>query len=178
LELWTSSTDAEIRFTLDGSAPTNASALYGGPVSVTNTVQVRARAFAPGLLPGRCTAKLPSAQRERHQFHLQPAGHCHPQLCRGGIPVNTDAFVNMSFYEPQTGKTSLTNPPALSTRAEFTCAAPARRVCRSKAGPSSSGMISTIRKRLAIRTPADSDWVLYAPNNFEPVLIHNRLFTS
>ncbi len=23
--------------------------------------------------------------------------------------------------------------------------------------------------------PAESDWILYAPNNFEPVLIHNPL---
>lgn len=39
---------ATIRFTLDGSEPTAASARYGGPVVLEKTATVKARAFAPG----------------------------------------------------------------------------------------------------------------------------------
>jgi len=52
LEFYTTSSNATIRYTLDGSAPTESAAVYSGPFSISNTVQVRARAFVPGLLPG------------------------------------------------------------------------------------------------------------------------------
>ena len=52
LGLWTASTNAAIRFTLDGSAPTETSTLYTGPINITNSVQVRARSWEAGLLPG------------------------------------------------------------------------------------------------------------------------------
>jgi N-acetyl-beta-hexosaminidase len=41
--------DAEIRYSLDGSEPTSSSALYLGPVILTSTTSVKARAFKTGL---------------------------------------------------------------------------------------------------------------------------------
>ncbi|MBL9167002.1 MAG: CotH kinase family protein [Verrucomicrobiales bacterium] len=45
--------DGEIRYTLDGSAPTPRSALYRQPLLITDTTLLRARTFTPGLLPSR-----------------------------------------------------------------------------------------------------------------------------
>ena len=43
-----------VRFTTDGTLPTTNSAAWTGPLTLTNrSVQLRARAFAPGLLDGR-----------------------------------------------------------------------------------------------------------------------------
>jgi hypothetical protein len=42
---------AEIRYTLDGSEPDAASALYTGPIFVDDTVTIKARAFAAGMNP-------------------------------------------------------------------------------------------------------------------------------
>ncbi len=42
---------AEIRYTLDGSEPTRGSALFAAPLDIVKTAVVRAKAFAPGLLP-------------------------------------------------------------------------------------------------------------------------------
>jgi hypothetical protein len=39
---------AEIRYTRDGSEPSPAAARYAGPIAITNTTVLRARAFAPG----------------------------------------------------------------------------------------------------------------------------------
>ena len=39
---------ATVRYTLDGTDPTEASAVYGGPVGLTGTAEVRARAFKDG----------------------------------------------------------------------------------------------------------------------------------
>ena len=50
LSLSTSTTNATIRFTLDGSTPTPSSPLYSGPITLTNSSTVSARAYAPNLI--------------------------------------------------------------------------------------------------------------------------------
>ena len=47
----TSTAGATIYYTLDGSEPTTASSLYAGPISLTTSAAVRARAFMTGLNP-------------------------------------------------------------------------------------------------------------------------------
>jgi len=42
---------AAIRFTMDGATPSETSALYEAPIAVTETVTIKARAFAPGKSP-------------------------------------------------------------------------------------------------------------------------------
>jgi len=46
-----------IRYTLDGSDPTEASSLYTAPFELTQTSIVRARSFAPGALPSQISTK-------------------------------------------------------------------------------------------------------------------------
>ncbi len=41
----------EIRYTTDGSTPTQSSALYSGPINISKTTALRARAFKSGSLP-------------------------------------------------------------------------------------------------------------------------------
>lgn len=81
----------------------------------------------------------------------------------------------MQLFEPDTnGVTRLTSAPTLATRAGI-----------SIRGSSTEG-IEKASYRLEFRDewdndrplsplgmPADGDWVMYAPNYFEPVLIHN-----
>ncbi|MBK9387786.1 MAG: VCBS repeat-containing protein [Planctomycetes bacterium] len=54
----------ELRYTLDGSAPTASSPLYIGPLALFDTTQLRARAFEPGKLPSEIVradfARLPA----------------------------------------------------------------------------------------------------------------------
>lgn len=166
---------ADIRYTLDGSAPTAASTLYAGPITVTNTVQVRARAFAAGLLPGPLhseTYLLLNANVINLTSDL-PAIVIH-NFGAGTVPVSTPQLVNMSFYEPGGGRTSLTNAPTLSTRAGIRV-----RGSSTQGLPKQSWSVefwdefNNDRKHAPLGLPEESDWVLYAPNNFEPVLIHN-----
>lgn len=42
---------ATIRYTLDGSEPTESSTLYGGPITITSTANLRVRAFLDGWKP-------------------------------------------------------------------------------------------------------------------------------
>ena len=43
---------AAIRYTLDGSIPTESSILYEAPIDIASTTQIRARTFSEGCLPG------------------------------------------------------------------------------------------------------------------------------
>ncbi len=51
ISISTSTQDAEIRYTLDGSMPTLNSRLYTGPIKITKGAVIRARAFRSGLIP-------------------------------------------------------------------------------------------------------------------------------
>ena len=53
VELFHSSAQASIFYTLDGSIPTPNSLLYDGPISVSYSRTIRARAFEMGKIPGR-----------------------------------------------------------------------------------------------------------------------------
>src|SRR6266404_6135952 len=52
LQLSTRSLRAVIRYSLNGKLPTSRSPVYAGPLLITNTTQVRVRAYQDGLLPG------------------------------------------------------------------------------------------------------------------------------
>ena len=55
--LFSPSPGSSIRYTLDNTTPTETSALYVGPIPVASSVAIRARAFAPGLLPSTPTTE-------------------------------------------------------------------------------------------------------------------------
>jgi hypothetical protein len=48
--LATTTPGAQVRYTLDGSTPTAASSLYGGPVQIARTSVLKARALKPGMI--------------------------------------------------------------------------------------------------------------------------------
>ena len=51
ISLSTSTQDAEIRYTLDGSAPTQNSKLYTSPITISKGTVIRARTYRSGLIP-------------------------------------------------------------------------------------------------------------------------------
>ena len=174
-ELSNRSTGAVIRYTLDGSLPTNHSPAYGAPLQITNSSRLRARAYQAGLFPGpphsetylRLHTNMLSFASTLPVLVMDTFGKEVPASAHG-------SFVHLSFYEPVHGKTSLTNPPVLTTRGSFHVR-----------GSTSSGFPQTPfavqfldefnqEQHLSpLGLPAESDWVLYAPNSFDPVMIHN-----
>lgn len=175
VSLKTPNPPAVIRYTLDGSLPTEASPLYGSAIAISGSVIVRARAFAPGLLPGEPRTEMylklegtaPTFASDLPVMILHNFGKSRP-------PADGQQTAYLQVYEPVNGVTTLTNPPTV----------------RSKVGIGARGSstlgYSKVSLNLETRDefeadddrellgmPADSDWVLYAPNNFEPILIHN-----
>lgn len=166
-----------IRYTVDGSAPTDTSPVYAAPLRFTaQAVRVRARAFAPGLLPGELrgetfvplSATVANFRSDLPVMLIHGFGQPRP-------PANARAFAHIQLFEPDTnGVTRLTSAPSLATRAGI-----------SVRGSSTEGMAKASyrvefrdefdndRPLSPLGMAADGDWVMYAPNGFEPVLIHN-----
>ena len=166
---------AVIRYTLDGTLPGRLSPTYAAPLVITNTAYIRARAYREGLLPGppRGEAYLLLSTNVAAFTSTLPV-LVMDTLGRDTAVSARSAFVHLSFYEPVNGRTALTNPPALTTRGGF-----------HMRGSSSSGMpqasfamqfldeFNQEHHLAPIGLPAESDWVLYAPNGFDPIMIHN-----
>jgi hypothetical protein len=172
--------EAAIRYTLDGSLPVDTSTVYSNAIRIAATTQVRARAFTPGLMPGQIhsqtyvqlTTPMGSVTSSLPIIVIHDYG-------AGSIPVPAGTppnLVNLGVYEPVNGVTRLTNPPTLDTSAGINV-----RGSSTRGLPKQSwdvqfwGDLTNAINLSPLGLPADSDWALYAPDNFEPVLIHNPL---
>lgn len=167
--------DVVIRYTLDGTLPTEGSPLYSGPIEISTSQQIRARAFAPGLLPGtprsemycRLDGTIPTFTSDLPVLVLHNFG-------KGTPPATGQQPAYLQVFEPLSGTTSLTNLPSLTARVGIGARG------SSTLGYPKVSMNLELRdefdadhKRGLLGLPTESDWVLYAPNNFEPILIHN-----
>ncbi len=164
-----------IRYTLDGSLPTESSTEYVGPIDLTTSKLLRARAFTPGLLPGtprsemycRLDGTLPTFTSDLPVLVLHNFG-------KGTPPATGQQPAYLQVFEPFGGATSLTNVPTLTARVGIGARG------SSTLGYPKVSMNLELRdefdaddKHGLLGLPSESDWVLYAPNNFEPILIHN-----
>ena len=177
LTLSTRSPNAVIRYELGTSIPTELSPIYSAPIRITGTTQVRARAFEPGLLPGQ-----PRSENFIQLANNNPIVNFTSDLPivilhnngAGTVSASVDQFVMMQVFEPKNGVASPINAPDFAMRGRF-----------KRRGSSTEGLEKV---SLAVEAwdeygddkdlsllglPEESDWVFYAPNFFEPVMIHN-----
>ena len=182
LQLSTVSNNAAIYYTTNNTVPTTDSLKYSAPFSVANSQQVRARAFGAGLQPGpvhsetylKLDSSLAKTNSNLPAIVLYNFG-------QSSIPVDdtygaTDQFVNVSIYEPANGVVSLTNAPTLTARAGFHIHGSSTETIPKHAfSVEFWDELNNSADYSPLGLPAESDFVLYAPDNFEPVLIHNPL---
>jgi hypothetical protein len=90
------------------------------------------------------------------------------------VPAIGDQSAYIAICEPVNGRSTLTNLPDLSTRAGINIRGSSTESLAKKSFSVEWWDEFNQDKDLSpLGLPADADWVLYAPNNFEPVLIHN-----
>lgn len=176
LSLSTTNAGATIRYTTDGSLPGPGSLPYTAPLQFTTTVQVRAQALVDGLLAGpvRSETFIPLSTAVATFTSDLPVLLIH-HFGQGRPSANTDSFAHVQFFEPGTnGLTSLTREPTLTSRANIAARG------SSTEGYSKVSLKLEFQDELGfgralgpLGMPPEPDWVLYAPNNFEPILIHN-----
>ena len=167
-----------IRYTTDSTAPTAASTAYVTPIVVSATTLFRARAFATNLQPGEIRSEayvqLDSVAGIVNFTSSLPILILH-NLGGGGVPASVDQPVVIEVFEPKNGISSMTNTPDLAERGIFHLRG------SSTLGYPKGSFALEVDDELGrdkyvsfiSDLPKNSDWVLYAPNNFEPVLVHN-----
>lgn len=164
-----------IRYTLDRSVPKESSPLYAGPLNITNTAQIRARMFEQGKYPGPTktgsylllNANVTGFTSDLPLIVMHTMGG-------GGINGDKETVCHLEVHDTLRGRSSLTGPTEFVTRAT------AKQRGSSTAGNAKKAMAIEFwdedngPRDLSPRgMPAESDWILYAVNDQEPVLIHN-----
>lgn len=177
LSLATPDPDAVIRYTVDRTLPGPASPVYLGPLTFSTATHLRARVFSTGKLPGPVSSEtyIPLGPTAVPVTSDLPILLIH-DYGRGRPSTSPGVFATVQVFEPVNGVASMTNPPTLSHRA----------VVASR-GSSTEGL-SKVSLKVEFQDeygfddkleflglPSESDWVLYAPNVFDPIMTHNPL---
>ena len=191
LVLSTANTNNVIRYTLVTTAqttgnatnyPTPTSTLYTGPITVNNTLQVRARAFppTPTSFPGsiRTECYIQVAAGITNYVSSLPIIVLHTintAAISGGFPSLDNSIIVACFdNDPITGQASLMGKPQMIKRAGINL-----RGSSTQGFPKSSFALelwdefNEDDEASLAGLPQESDWVLYAPNQFDLSMMHN-----
>ena len=95
---------AVIRYTLDGTEPTEASPLYAGPFRIDASCTIRARAFRDGLQPS------PAVSRTAHKLFYQPTADRNGLRPGCRYTFHTANFKQVSQVEPDPAEATGTMP--------------------------------------------------------------------
>ena len=166
------------------NVPSASSPLYTGPLLVSATTQVRTRTFPrpSGPVPDIWFPGPPRS--ETFVLMVAPAYNFSSDVPlvlvhnfgAGSIPATVDQAAVVMVFGTNWGRATFANPPDLTTRAGI-----------NRRGSSTQDMskpslaveawdeFNTDRSVAVLGMPAESDWVLYAPNVFDSALIHNPL---
>lgn len=167
----------EIRYTVNGSVPATNSFLYTGPIQVTNSIPIRARAFEPGFLPGRVRSEAflklgPGMQSVSSDLPLIIVH----SFGGGGFDTTVKKASFLFVHEPVRGRSSFTNAPDMVFRAGLKI-----RGSSTAGNPKWNWAVDAwdednLDKDIPLLgMPSDSEWVFHAPYNFDPSLFHNPL---
>lgn len=178
----------EIRYTLDGSMPTNTSLLYTGPITVGSNAVLRARSFEAGKWPSPVVSRvyhfLDVSARDFNSnlplMILSTAGRPIVDGVAPGLPRTPGALVVIDTFR---GRSSLTSAPEFSGLAEFeifgqTSAGFPKRPYRIEI----QDELRNDRRVPLLGMPAEADWKLRNPyadkclmNDFLALELHEQM---
>jgi hypothetical protein len=179
LTLSTPLTNATIYYAVGTNLPGTNSLRYTNSFLVSTSAIVRARAYAPGLLPGPIATRFYiclASQTNIVNFKSDLPIMILHNFGRGTVPSGSYQYVVMETFEPRGGVSSMLNTPDLAVEAGFHLRG------SSTLGYAKGSFRLEVHDAYGndqgvdlLGLPKDADWVLYAPNNFEPALFHNPL---
>lgn len=159
--------------------PTTDSPVYSGPLTISSSTQVRARAFPsqPGYLPGpaRNETYIAVASGLASWSSDLPIIVFH-NMGGGAVAATADQFMTMQVFDTRNGRSSLLNPPDVAVQGYFH-----RRGQATFYNPKANLRVETqdaYGDNLDVELlglPAENDWVLYGVDCFDKVLMHNPL---
>lgn len=176
VSLTSSAEHAEIRYTLDGSVPDAESALYSGPLVLGRSARLRAVAVVPGRRAGlertaeflQMTAEAAEARSNLPLLVIDTFGSGRPE-------ADTQAAW-MVFLPDGTGFSSLTGKPQMTTAAKVKVrGSSTATAAKYSLAVEAQTVKGADREVSPAGLPAEADWVLNAPFEYDRSLIRNPL---
>jgi len=164
VELKTTTPGATIRYTIDRTAPTASSPEYTAPISVSVTTMIRAKVFAPDLLPSNVESGTYLILNTNSAGFTSNLPLMVVESFGKPLPEDPLTFCYITIHENPAGRTALADPPVIATRAGM-----------KKRGSSSLGFP---KNNYAIELwdeenldyeaemlgmPRESDWIIHGP---------------
>lgn len=189
-------TGSSVRYTLDNTPPTTASALYSGAIPVAATTTVRARVYTPDRLPGPVSSRTflqLGASLTNYHSSGRPFSSSLPIIVLDSFGVPVDAYSDPGQARPyrltyavvidgdplaaapDTGRAVITGPAdfrgrgGTHVRGESSAGFPQRSYAWELWNNEDEDKDAAL-----LGFPAESDWVLYAPYN-DKTLMRNFL---
>lgn len=169
--------NARIHFTLDGSLPNEGSPLYEGPILIEASAQVNARAYLEGAVPSPVVSRvflLGSGQALEFSSDLPVVV---VDSLRSTITASARTRALMHLYDVQEdGRSRLSGSPAfeglgsLKVRGSSTEGRPKKAYSLEIQDVHGHDQDVSL-----LGMPPESDWILYAPYNFDRALMRNPL---
>ncbi len=176
--------DTEIRYTLDGSDPSAASALYSGPITIDTSTLVRAQGMKSGLAssPVVSMGYIAIAGSTMSNFSSDIPVVIIENFGEGRPPKDPKEPAFMAIFEPgDDGRTRLIRNDAIELPA-----------LRNRIGIEVRGSSTAGREKASfsfefrdeddddidfrpLGLPEESDWILYGAYNFDRALMRNPL---
>jgi len=164
--------NGQIRYTLDGAVPTEASALYEAPLRVDRTLRIRAREFLAGHIPGPICGTAYTLVDPTLQGHSSNLPLVILDTYGSAISQDSRTRGTVTILKPVDGRTRLPGDlgallPAeldVHTRATFEIrGSSSTQFPKQSMGLELRHDDDSDRSMSILGLPADSDWVLYAP---------------
>ncbi len=174
LELSSLNPAAEIRVTLDGQVPTQASLKYTSPLPIAGTKEVLARAYEPGKAPSAVARRTYIALANDVLSFNSNLPIVIVDTGRQSIGTNFSRAASVIIDTGQHGRAKPTDAPDFAGRAGIKKRG---RSTGSQAKPQYGFEVwdenNRDRDAAILGMPADSDWILYAPYTYDRALINN-----
>lgn len=154
--------------------PTLASPVYSLPIEITNSMLIKARSFDPGFLPSPVAAGTyliltPDVMNFTSDLPIVLVDNFGAR----SVPESLQQAV-IAIYEPVYGRSSIVSAPDILTRATIK-----DRGSGTAGQPKQNLAVETIEDETRARNsapfdmPAESDWILYAPLEWDRALFRN-----
>ncbi|MBN1361981.1 MAG: CotH kinase family protein [Sedimentisphaerales bacterium] len=174
LELSSPNPAGEVRYTLDGDPPDLTSRVYTSPLPILSTREVIARAYEPGKAPSAAVSQTYLALSDDVIGFSSNLPIVIVDTSRQSIGSSFAKVYTVFIDAGDDGRAHITDP------ADFYGRAGLKRRGSSTQGVAKPSYALELRDEYGrdcdaslLGLPADSDWILYAPFNYDRALINN-----
>jgi len=167
--------EASMRYTLDGSVPTERSNLYAGPILLESSAQLSVRAFHSSLAPSKIVQKaFIQVDAETMEFHSDvPVVLLDTMGERISASSRTSALIQL-YDRGEDGRARVSQKPDFQGKASLKVRGSSTEGRPKKAySMEIQDIYGNDRDVSLLGMPSDSDWILYAPYNFDRALMRN-----